>query len=319
MTEIALWILFTVSLAAPAAARLGQWNWFADFFSHFKVHEAGLLVITSFVAALFGHPFAASVAALAALYEVFSMRRYYPRRRPSFPYGGTSLRVLTANLYSLNRRHDDFIRIVRREKPDVMVVVEYTGLWHEALQRALGEYHFHAQPQEGFFGIAVLTKIAALETHTEILSPKSGPAIQCVFKIGEAELVLWAVHPRAPKSIRKWKTRNEYLKNLGIRIRQDQRPAIVAGDLNTSPWCPWFMHALAGRLRDTAAGWGLSGTWPSRLPGWLRIPLDHILASPDFRVADRRILEPFGSDHRPVVASLSFRNSGTSCHGKSRL
>ena len=43
----------------------------------------------------------------------------------------------------------------------------------------------------------------------------------------------------------------------------------------------------------------------ARFPG-LRFPLDHILHSTHFRLVGMRVLPYVGSDHFPVVATLSF-------------
>jgi endonuclease/exonuclease/phosphatase (EEP) superfamily protein YafD len=65
-----------------------------------------------------------------------------------------------------------------------------------------------------------------------------------------------------------------------------------------------------GRCRDAAVsdGAGANGTWPTDLPQLLGSPIDHVLATPDWRVDAFRVLDDYddaGSDHRPVVATLS--------------
>jgi endonuclease/exonuclease/phosphatase (EEP) superfamily protein YafD len=65
-----------------------------------------------------------------------------------------------------------------------------------------------------------------------------------------------------------------------------------------------------GRCRDAAveAGSGALGTWPTDLPELLGSPIDHVMATPDWRVDTFRVLgdqDDAGSDHRPVVATLS--------------
>ncbi|MCA9804280.1 MAG: hypothetical protein KC777_20060 [Cyanobacteria bacterium HKST-UBA02] len=47
--------------------------------------------------------------------------------------------------------------------------------------------------------------------------------------------------------------------------------------------------------------------WSVRWPVPL-FPIDHLLASPDFSVVERRTLEPVGSDHLPVWVVLSLDN-----------
>ena len=65
-----------------------------------------------------------------------------------------------------------------------------------------------------------------------------------------------------------------------------------------------------GRCRDAAvdAGAGAIGTWPTDLPKLLGSPIDHVLATPGWQVDAFRVLGGYddaGSDHRPVVATLS--------------
>ena len=51
-------------------------------------------------------------------------------------------------------------------------------------------------------------------------------------------------------------------------------------------------------------------TFHARFPG-VRFPLDHILHSTSFRLVEMRRLPYVGSDHFPVVATLSFEPDAT--------
>ena len=77
------------------------------------------------------------------------------------------------------------------------------------------------------------------------------------------------------------------------------------GDLNCTPFSPWFDRLLTrGLLRDSAVGLSLKPTWSSG-PWWL--PLDHILLGGKWEVRERRVYEDrLGSDHFPVMATLGF-------------
>lgn len=64
-----------------------------------------------------------------------------------------------------------------------------------------------------------------------------------------------------------------------------------------------------GRCRDAAAqsGNGGVGTWPTRLPALAGAPIDHVMATPNWKVAGSlvlRSLDGSGSDHRPLVVQL---------------
>ena len=82
-------------------------------------------------------------------------------------------------------------------------------------------------------------------------------------------------------------------------------PRIVAGDFNTPPesriyrasWSDWT-NAFDSRGR------GAGGT---RLNGWIRARIDHVLVDDGWRVEEIRVADDAGSDHLPVVATLRAR------------
>lgn len=90
---------------------------------------------------------------------------------------------------------------------------------------------------------------------------------------------------------------------------------ILAGDLNST-----LDHlaglgegeATVGGCRDAAADAGAAalGTWPVRLPTGLAAPIDHVLVGSAWDVRSFEVRTDFdtaGSDHRPIVATLSRR------------
>ena len=50
---------------------------------------------------------------------------------------------------------------------------------------------------------------------------------------------------------------------------------------------------------------GFPGTWPSALPAFAGIAIDQVYRSPDLALLSRRIGEPTGSDHYPVVTEFT--------------
>ena len=85
---------------------------------------------------------------------------------------------------------------------------------------------------------------------------------------------------------------------------------MVLGDLNTTPWSARYRALLddAG-LEDTRVGYGLQTSWPSFLPAVLRIPIDHVLVTPDLAAAEREVGPEVGSDHLPVWVELAVLRS----------
>lgn len=89
----------------------------------------------------------------------------------------------------------------------------------------------------------------------------------------------------------------------------DEPDVIVAGDLNATVD---HLSGLLGGCRDAASEAGIAGvgTWPTTVPAWLGAPIDHVLAGSAWTISGARVITSFddaGSDHRPIVATLSAR------------
>jgi endonuclease/exonuclease/phosphatase (EEP) superfamily protein YafD len=82
-------------------------------------------------------------------------------------------------------------------------------------------------------------------------------------------------------------------------------PHIVAGDFNTPTESRSYREAW-GEWQNafSTAGTGFGGT---RLNGWIRVRIDHILANDRWKVLDAWLEEDVGSDHLPIGALLRLR------------
>lgn len=89
---------------------------------------------------------------------------------------------------------------------------------------------------------------------------------------------------------------------------------IMAGDFNSTidhySGKATAAGAALGECVDAAAETGNAavGTWPASLPALLGAPIDHVMATADWRVTGFRVIQShdgYGSDHRPVLAQLT--------------
>ena len=73
-------------------------------------------------------------------------------------------------------------------------------------------------------------------------------------------------------------SRNEQLLKLAEFARQTPHPLLLLGDLNLTPWSPYFERLLAGSgLRDSRDGRGLFPTWPVGWPPlWIPVSYTHL-------------------------------------------
>jgi endonuclease/exonuclease/phosphatase (EEP) superfamily protein YafD len=82
-------------------------------------------------------------------------------------------------------------------------------------------------------------------------------------------------------------------------------PRLVVGDFNSPPESPMFRsHWADWQNAFSRVGAGLGGT---RLNGWIRARIDHILADDDWIVVRSWLGPNLGSDHAPLLADLRLR------------
>jgi vancomycin resistance protein VanJ len=97
-----------------------------------------------------------------------------------------------------------------------------------------------------------------------------------------------------------------------IELRRAERaareaggPALVLGDFNTPPESR-HMATIWSRWRNafSVAGVGIGGT---RLNGWIRARIDHVMVDDAWTVVDAWVGDDVGSDHLPMLARLRLR------------
>ena len=119
-------------------------------------------------------------------------------------------------------------------------------------------------------------------------------------------ITILGIHPLPPMRGEWAASRNSEIALMGEVVNATTHPLILLGDLNASPWST-PMHRLMATtdLRYTLQGYGVWNTW--HLAGdLLGAPLDYILVSPAWTVADYVEGGDIGSDHLPIQADLLF-------------
>jgi endonuclease/exonuclease/phosphatase (EEP) superfamily protein YafD len=178
--------------------------------------------------------------------------------------------------------------------------------WAEAIATLEPLYpHRVVHPRADRFGIAVLSRLPLANRRIEELAD-GPPVVIADLAIGAKGCLLVAAHPPAPIAA-DWSVRRDaQLAAIGDLAASESRPVIVAGDLNSTPWSHGFRRLVSpGGLKDSAVGRGLQPTWNARRLA-PRIPIDHVIVSPEVRVISRRVGPDVGSDHLPVEATLAI-------------
>lgn len=293
-------------VAASALTLLAESFWLLELLTHFRLQllavQLPLLLFCLWrrrwlLLAMIA-PFTATNAAVVA--------PYWPRDTAVVAAQDT-VELMSANLYGGNRDYSRFVEIVQRERPDVLLLLEYNSRWNAALSALSTEYpHRVVAEREDYFGMALFSSIPLAEA--SVIDLLGVPAIDARLELGPGDAVRFiGVHLEPPMSAREAGQRNAQLDLVGELALAEPGPLVVAGDFNLTPYSPVFADWLENTaLTDTRRGRGFGMSWPVSLP-ILGIPIDHVLVSEDFLVAAHYYGAAFGSDHYPVMARLSLR------------
>ncbi len=219
----------------------------------------------------------------------------------------TRVRFMLSNVYLGNRDYAQLLAAVREERPDVLVLEEVTGPWWKGIGELRAEYpYYNALPRQGGGGIALFSRIPLDEIEVLTFDKSGQVGLLARLDAGGQPLSVLALHPPTPVRPSKLALRNAQLAAAAARIREIAGPRVLIGDLNVTPWSPYFRDLVRDSgLRDARVGAGVGPTWPIPLPSLLRIPIDHCLTSGDVRVEAIRTGPRTGSDHDSLVVDVA--------------
>jgi len=302
-------VLAALALALATAASFSR-DWRLRLLVHFRPHLAvacGVAMVALLAVSLPIGPKLALLALLAASAAVHwrevarSMPLVTPAGAPAS--GERRLRIAAANLLRSNHDTQRAIDWVRREKVDVFVASEALDHWPRALA-ALSDEFLHVAGH-GSGDVLVFSR-----------RPMTGEPRHLFADIGYAVaveidgLTVLGVHTASPQMHAMSVACDALLEGVSDLVRATPGPIVAVGDFNATPWSAPVVRLVA----DTGLAYGPGariGTLPAeaagrKLPAWLGIPIDLVLAGHGASVAQRRHGARIGSDHWPVIAEIRY-------------
>ncbi len=293
------------------AARL--W-WVFDLFSHFRLQYVIVAASVGLLALATGAWPTAAVLAVVALVHGFAIRALWLGVPPAVA-DGMPLRILTINVLADNRTPEAVFQFVRASDADLVVLVDAKRWrWRQVVADLGRPYPYQvprswpeAPPVFLFSRFPIVTEDVMRE---DGVRPRGRqPYLAVELAVGGQTLVLAGVHSSmAASGAPGYRRRRELVRIAEIVTRTD-RPVIVAGDFNTTPWSPHLRDLVrTAGLRNAADGQGYVASWPR----WLRparIPIDHVLLKGPWVVTSLRRGPALGSDHYPIIADLRLLSS----------
>jgi len=293
--------------AGAAASFFARFHLVFELSCHFYIQY---FAFTSVAALIFAYGREWKKAAAMAVFAIYcgaALAPFVPYKAPvtAAAAGTKTFRAVCANVHTANRAHYKVIDMVREYNPDFLILIEVNKLWLEALRPLEAAYpHTTFEPSEDNFGIAFYSKIKPLTA--EIIFAGSLPVafLKAKFSSGAGTFTLYGAHPLPPLSPDYFKYRNDQLADMASITAREGGPAVFMGDLNATPWSPYFKDFMsAAGLKNSAEGFGLFPSWPSHMPP-LRIPIDHCLNSAGVIITNVFKGCFIGSDHYPIIVDF---------------
>jgi len=290
-----------------AASFLARFHLIFELSCHFYIQYFAFTSIAALIFTYGREWKKASAMAVFAIYCGAALAPFMPYKAPvtTAAAGAKTFRAVCANVHTASRAHFKVIDMVREYNPDFLIVIEVNKLWLEALRPLEAGYpHTVFEPSEDNFGMAFYSRIKPVTA--EIIFAGSLPVafLKAKFSSGAKTFALFGAHPLPPLSPDYFKYRNDQLEDMASITAREGGPAVFMGDLNATPWSPYFKDfTAAAGLKNSAEGFGLFPSWPSHMP-LLRIPIDHCLNSAGVIITNVFKGSFIGSDHFPIIVDF---------------
>lgn len=309
------WLGFTAAFLAIAAAPLGLHCSFIERLTHLRFYWLGFLMLLVLWWAFRRRLVRALCAAALLTAGLPGVIRYYRMPDSAVPHTEAkptlTLTVATWNVRYSNTEWPQAARWLDHCQADVLLLTEVNEDWARELEVPGRRWPWRILDSAN--GLWLLSRYPLSGSPSGTATGIASPWIDCTAATPAGPVRILALHPPPPRRGRPFAERNDQLLRCARQAATGGDgaaaaaaaviPVIVLGDLNCTPFSPWFDRMVeAGGLHDSALGYGLTPTW-RRL--WWRLPIDHILISRNIGVQSRRVeADRLGSDHHPVLAEL---------------
>ncbi|WP_245419705.1 endonuclease/exonuclease/phosphatase family protein [Phyllobacterium salinisoli] len=282
-----------------------------DSFAHLRAHIAvlmGIAALPLFFTAMWREAAMILLLAVSAFATTLGVTQ-------GFLSGAASARAATNgqtrySLLQLNLRYNnpdpaEVLRLVAREKPDIITLQEVSAEWEPRLKLLEASYPYrqHCRKSPYAWGVDIFSRRPFAE------GSQSGCAADGImafarFDLGGAPVSIVALHLSWP-----WPFKQP--KQIGLvlpHLARLENPLLIAGDFNAAPWSHAVrqIEAASGtrHISEIGPSW-LHWALPAGLIRHIGLPIDQVLASSGIDIANIATLAPVGSDHLPVRLDFS--------------
>lgn len=216
------------------------------------------------------------------------------------------VRVYSANLYVFNTDVAAMRRSIAAADADILVLVELGQAPASRLDQLLPDYPHRVLIGQARAGDHARSIIASRYPILQGLPerPDGLSAVGATVQTSIGPINVFGVHLTRPWPYQYQWGQISQVMALAERMKAaPDHPVIAAGDFNSVSSARIGKQIQSDLGLVPAPGW--PGTWPSQIPAFAGITIDQIYRSPDLALITRRLGEPTGSDHRPVITEFT--------------
>lgn len=322
-TSKTLYFLSTFVGILTVVGFLGRFWWVFDTVSHFRVQYFFILILSAILFTCGRKWVSCALACIVALINATILIPYLAVVEPVQSYPPI-IRALSINLDFRNSSHDRAVSFITKSQPQLLILEELSEEWEDGLRETLAKFPYfirlkyaNAHPMGSvnpFRDIEEKHKVTiGLFSKLPFESSKLGQfetypirSVMGQFKFNGKSFTLFGAHLIAPIGSALSKVRNNEIAALTQQIQTITQPIVLLGDLNMTPWSPFFKDLIQKTgLKETRKGRGIYPTWPTGYVS-MQIPIDHSLTSSGIIVHSFRLGPDIGSDHFPLVLDFSL-------------
>ncbi|MEN5362842.1 endonuclease/exonuclease/phosphatase family protein [Brevundimonas intermedia] len=220
------------------------------------------------------------------------------------------VRVYSANLWVFNTEVDAMRRSIAAADADILVLVEMGQAPASRLDALLPDYPHRVLIGQARPGDHARSIIASRYPILQRLPDRNDglSAVGATVQTPIGPINVFGVHLTRPWPYQyQWGQISQVMALNERRKAAPDHPVIAAGDFNSVSTARIGRQIQADMGLIPAPGW--PATWPSQAPAFAGITIDQVYRSPDLALITRRLGQPTGSDHRPVVTEFTRAQS----------
>ncbi|MGE0755348.1 MAG: endonuclease/exonuclease/phosphatase family protein, partial [Alphaproteobacteria bacterium] len=285
--------------------------WLAELITHWQLHMAVFCLMLCVLLFLKQHQFLGLWMLLLCVGLVIPIGSAFVAAKQPAGTIKDSLRLLQ---YNIQYRNNEFaqkgVPWILRQDADIVILQEV----HQDRANELGplkeHYPWHKvelNPGRQALSKAIFSKLPVSQYNSE---PTGGghnryAYMDITLPSGES-LHVYELHTPPPMSPQMAEWRMNDLSVIQNVLKKNNHPyKLLVGDLNCTIYSPYFRSILINaHMHHAQQDWQMQGTWPRQAPFFMRIGIDHLLASPAIDIKSRTVGPTLGSDHTPMLYEL---------------